>query len=219
METLLLKRNKEMAFGSAWVFPGGKIDSEDYLQSASSQQLSSLAAVDSTLYDHDEVIAAFHAAVRESKEEAGVDIDAADLVLMSCWTTPVLGDRPRFRTWFFVGEIGNQPIVVDGNEMTDYRWIQVSDAIDMSVVRELGMLPPTYNTMIEINKYADVTSALSRLRIKELQVYNPKLVSFENGYVSLYEGDAGYLTADLNASGARHRLLVDKDGYKLEKTV
>ena len=131
----------------------------------------------------------------------------------------MLGDRPRFRTWFFVGEIGNQPIVVDGNEMTDYRWIQVSDAIDMSVVRELGMLPPTYNTMIEINKYADVTSALSRLRIKELQVYNPKLVSFENGYVSLYEGDAGYLTADLNASGARHRLLVDKDGYKLEKTV
>lgn len=219
METLLLKRNKEMAFGSAWVFPGGKIDPEDYLQVSLAQQTQSLTAIDATLHDHAEITAAFHAAVRESKEEAGVDMQAQDLVLMSCWTTPILGDRPRFRTWFFVGEIGNQPIVVDGNEMIDYRWIQVKDAIDITVVRELGMLPPTYNTLIEINQYANVKSTLAHLRKKKLQIYNPKLVACEGGYVSLYEGDAGYEIADLSAPGPRHRLMVDKDGYCLEKTL
>jgi hypothetical protein len=166
-----------------------------------------------------EIAAAYHAAVRESKEEAGVEIDAKDLVLMSCWTTPVLGNRQRFRTWFFVGEIGDQPIVVDGNEMIDYRWIQVKDAVDIATVRELGMLPPTYNTLMEIQKYRDVESTLTLIRNKELQVYNPKLMPCDGGFISLYEGDAGYDTEDWSAAGARHRLTVDKDGYHLEKTV
>jgi hypothetical protein len=144
---------------------------------------------------------------------------AQDLVLMSCWTTPILGDRPRFRTWFFVGEIGDQAIVLDGNEMIDYRWLQVKDAIDITTVRELAMLPPTYNTLVEISQYADVESTLAHLRKKKLQVYNPKLIPCEGGYASLYEGDAGYETADLNVPGARHRLMVDKNGYCLDKTV
>jgi 8-oxo-dGTP pyrophosphatase MutT (NUDIX family) len=218
METLLLKRNKEMAFGSAWVFPGGKIDPDDYLQVSSQQQLP-LATLDASVHDHNEIAAAFHAAVRESREEAGVDMRAQDLVLMSCWTTPILGNRPRFRTWFFVGEIGDQPVVIDGNEMIDYRWIQVKDAVDIATVRELGMLPPTYNTLVDINQYSDVQSTLAGLRNKELQIYNPKLIPCEGGYVSLYEGDAGYETGDVKVPGARHRLRVDKDGYCLEKTV
>jgi len=211
METLLLKRNKEMTFGSAWVFPGGKIDPQDYLK---------LSTHENTRKINDrEIAAAYHAAVRESKEEAGVDMDAKDLVLMSCWTTPVLGHRQRFRTWFFVGEIGDQPIVVDGNEMIDYRWIQVKEAVDIATVRELGMLPPTYNTLMEIQQYLDAKSALAFIRNKALQVYNPRLIPCEGGFVSLYEGDAGYDTEDLAAVGARHRLTVDKDGYHLEKTV
>jgi len=211
METLLLKRHKEMAFGSAWVFPGGKIDPEDYLKISTQENYPEI--------NDREIAAAYHAAVRESKEETGVDMDARELVLMSCWTTPVLGHRQRFRTWFFVGEIGNQPIVVDGNEMTDYRWIQIKDAIDITTVRELGMLPPTYNTLIEINKYPDVQSTLAQLRKKPLQIYNPKLIPVDGGFISLYEGDAGYEAEDITAIGARHRLIVDKDGYRLEKTV
>jgi len=210
METLLLKRNKEMAFGSAWVFPGGKIDPEDYLKISAQQETQEI--------NEREIAAAYHAAVRESKEEASVDMDAKDLVLMSCWTTPVLGHRQRFRTWFFVGEIGDQPIIVDGNEMIDYRWIQIKDAIDITTVRELGMLPPTYNALIEIHKYPDVQSTLAQLRKNPLQIYNPKLIPSEHGFISLYEGDAGYDAEDLAAVGARHRLIVDKDGYHLEKT-
>jgi 8-oxo-dGTP pyrophosphatase MutT (NUDIX family) len=215
METLLLKRHQDMAFGGSWVFPGGKIDPQDYVKA----ETSPARYEEKQHADPAEVSAAYHAAVRESREEAGIDMDEQRLVLLSCWTTPVLGDRPRFRTWFFVGEIGQQPIVVDGKEMLDYRWILVSEAITTKSVRELNLFPPTYNTLIEINRYPDVRTTLTALRDKPLQVYNPKLLPFEGGYISLYEGDAGYESGDIHASGKRHRLVVDQDGYHLEKPV
>jgi hypothetical protein len=52
-----------------------------------------------------------------------------------------------------------------------------------------------------------------------LRVYNPKLIGVEGGFVSLYEGDAGYETGDLSVPGPRHRMRGDKEGYHLERTV
>src|SRR5690606_15157479 len=106
IESVLMRRYDEMAFSSGWVLPGSKIDPEDYRcvkEVCTGEEL--------------EISAALHAAVRETQEEAGVTIPVEELVLMSCWTTPVLGDRPRFRTWFFVAPMNEQVIVVDGNEM------------------------------------------------------------------------------------------------------
>lgn len=206
--TVLLKRHEAMAFGSAWVFPGGKIDAEDYLQETSA-------------FSSDkerEVAAAVHAAVRETREEAGVDIAPESLVLMSCWTTPTLGDRPRFRTWFFVAEMNHQNIVVDGKEMLDHRWLTLAEAVSQSYVREFGMLPPTYNTLLDILPYSTVPEALAALRQQALRVYNPKLLPMEGGFLSLYEGDAGYDSADPDLPGARHRLIVDHNGYQLVKS-
>ena len=208
IETVLLKRHQAMAFGSAWVFPGGKIDPEDYRQipPGGDEQAREIAA-------------SVHAAVRETREESSVDIRPEDVLLLSCWTTPEFGNRVRFRTWFFVARMTDQEVVVDGREMIDYRWLGIDEAVSQQAVREMGMLPPTYNTLLEIQPYANVSEALAALRVKPLRVYNPKLLPIEGGFVSLYEGDAGYETADINASGARHRLIVDANGYRLEKTV
>lgn len=62
IETLMLRRNSKLAFvGGMWVFPGGRIDEADR---------TSLPATD-------ELGAARCAAVRESREEAGLEIDPA----------------------------------------------------------------------------------------------------------------------------------------------
>ena len=213
-----MKRHQDMAFGNAWVFPGGKIDPQDYRKAEIAPARYHRKTTSDEL-DPQEIAAAYHAAIRESAEEAGVNMDEQQLVLLSCWTTPVLGDRPRFRTWFFVGEIGQQEIIVDGKEMLDYRWMLVNEAIQMDNVRALNMFPPTYNTLLEISIYPDVATTLTALHNKPLQVYNPKLLPCEGGYVSLYEGDAGYEAGDPAIRGARHRLVVDKDGYHLQKTI
>lgn len=207
IETVLLKRHEAMAFGSAWVFPGGKIDPEDYR--AVSPDLAGEAR---------EIAASVHAAVRETKEEAGVSIPAEALALISCWTTPAFGDRPRFRTWFFVAQMNDQPVIVDGQEMLEHRWLSIDEAVSQQAVREFGMLPPTYNTLLEFQPYSTVAEALAVLRQQPVRIYNPKLLPMEGGFVSLYEGDAGYDAADVSAPGARHRLIVDHNGYRLERS-
>jgi 8-oxo-dGTP pyrophosphatase MutT (NUDIX family) len=72
-EVLLVRRSARLSFhGGAWVFPGGRIDSADY------------AAADSA----DVAGAARHAAARETREEAGVEVSPQCLVLFARWVTP-----------------------------------------------------------------------------------------------------------------------------------
>ena len=93
LETLLLRRNAKLAFAAgAWVFPGGAIDQVE-IETADSQ-----------------MEAAKIAAVREAKEECGVDLAAEDLAHFCNWTTPE-GESRRFATWFFVVEIAYSTLV------------------------------------------------------------------------------------------------------------
>ena len=86
LEVLLLRRSKDVKFaGGAWVFPGGRIDAEDY-----GERLEDITQ------------AAYTAAVRETKEEAGLNLDSNQLLYFSHWTAPPQTSK-RFATWFFVG--------------------------------------------------------------------------------------------------------------------
>ena len=99
LEVLLARRSSKLAFhGGAWVFPGGRIDPDDYADAPD-----------------DLLAAARRAAAREAKEEAGVDVDADALVHLSNWTTPEISPK-RFATWFFVGEVAGGDEVADGTE-------------------------------------------------------------------------------------------------------
>ncbi len=85
LELLLLRRSAKLVFhGGAWVFPGGRIDPEDYAAGA----------------EHDVVAASRKGAVREIHEETGLCVDPMDLVPSSRWTTPE-GLPRRFATWFY----------------------------------------------------------------------------------------------------------------------
>ena len=96
---LLARRSSKLAFhGGAWVFPGGRIDPDDYADTPD-----------------DLVAAARRGAVREAKEEAGVDVDPEALVHLSNWTTPEISPK-RFATWFFVGPVAGGDEVADGTE-------------------------------------------------------------------------------------------------------
>src|SRR4029077_17762611 len=99
LEVLLTRRSSKLAFhGGAWVFPGGRIDPDDY-----------------ETVRADVFAAARRAAAREAKEEAGLDVHAESLVHISNWTTPEISPK-RFATWFFVGEVAGGEAVADGTE-------------------------------------------------------------------------------------------------------
>lgn len=197
-EVLLVRRNSNLAFhGGAWVFPGGRIDGDDFL------------ALDG---DDDVTAAARYAAVREAREEVGIVVDPRELVLFSRWVTPE-GLPRRFDAWFFAAPAPDTPIQVDGGEIEEHRWFRPAEALAAKRAGAIDLPPPTFVTLTQFCTANRVTDALAELRQRSLRSYVPRLRTLpEGGACSLYEGDAGYDTGDACCAGPRHRLWMRSDG-------
>ena len=112
LETLMLRKNSNIAFGGMWVFPGGRVDPEDA----------------KGLAPEDELAIARVAAVREAKEEAGLTIAAERLVPMSHWTPPPITPR-RFLTWFFLAPAPSDRISIDHGEIREHARMSATEAL------------------------------------------------------------------------------------------
>lgn len=156
LEILLLLRNATLAFnGGHWVFPGGKIDREDYPDGDCRQ----------------EYRAAINAVVRETREEAGIDINAADLVHVAHWTTPE-GYPRRYSTWFFICPVRDPgDIVVDDEEILDYRWMTPRMALHASSAGEIKLPEPTFQTLRGIADYRTLDELSRALCEVEIRVF------------------------------------------------
>lgn len=191
LEALLVQRNKAVKhMGGMWVFPGGKVDEADYPS------------------DRDEYAAAVNAAIRETREEAGLEVRPEQLVYLSHWTTPE-GAKKRFATWFFLTILDDgQEVSVDGGEIAHHRWIKPEVALSESAAADhlLRLMPPTYVSLWDIVDCHTCELARSRMGQRDAIVYAPRMVFVEDGICFLYEGDAGYVEESLDAKGDRHRL-------------
>lgn len=191
LEALLVQRNKTVQhMGGMWVFPGGKVDEADYPG------------------DRDEYRAAVNAAIRETQEEAGLDITAQQLVYLSHWTTPE-GAKRRFATWFFLAILEDgQEVTVDGGEISLHRWVRPELAISESAddAHPLRLMPPTYVSLADIADCHSCSQARERMGDREAIMYAPRMVPVDDGICFLYEGDAGYQDTAVEAPGERHRL-------------
>jgi 8-oxo-dGTP pyrophosphatase MutT (NUDIX family) len=203
LETLLLRRNSRIAFhGGAWVFPGGRIDPEDYPMSA----------------EKDDLAAARQAAVREAQEEAGLSINRDALVWISHWTTP-MGRPERYATWFFAAVAGSEAVQIDGSEIHDHRWMQPEHALAAQRTQEIELPPPTFVTLMKLSAYRFAADALTDLAQREPEIFIPRFHKVEGGACTLYAEDAGYETGELQHTGRRHRLWMVESGWRYEKTV
>lgn len=194
IEVLLLKRNSKIAYGGMWVFPGGKIDAADYVQTG-------------TEGDDGEVVlsAAQNAAHRETQEEAGLDIQREKLIYFAHWTTPKIRPK-RFSTWFFIAPAETHDVTIDGGEIHEHCWRSPADALKAHRVGEIELVPPTFLTLLEISSYnsiGEVEDAFSNLPPR---IFEPRVEILPEGLCYFYEGDAGYEDVDHKAEGARHRL-------------
>jgi 8-oxo-dGTP pyrophosphatase MutT (NUDIX family) len=202
LELLLVRRNARLVFhGGAWVFPGGRIDEEDYVEAAS----------------RDPVCAARWAAVREAREEAGVLIRERDLILLSRWITPD-GLPKRFDTWFFAGPAAKEDVQVDGEEIHEHRWFRPADALAAQRRGEIELPPPTFVTILGLTDLASAEAALRDFAGRAAETFFPRLHMLEGGACSLYEGDAGYEDGQVDRPGPRHRLWMTAEGWRYERT-
>lgn len=203
IETLLLRRNSRLAFhGGAWVFPGGRIDPEDYPASGPS----------------DDYAAACRAAVRECYEEAGLTIQTDHLVYLSHWTTPIVHPK-RFATWFFIAAAGREAVQVDGREIHAHRWMRPHDALAAQRAGEIELPPPTFLTLLTLKDYTTAAAALQAIAAQELEVFEPQHFQVPGGACTVYRGDASFDRDDIDRPGPRHRLYMIKSGWRYENTL
>lgn len=203
LETLLLRRAKELNFGGgSWVFPGGRIDQADY--GADLDDIES---------------AARQGAVRETQEESGLAISDADLLYFAHWTTPPEMHK-RFATWFFITEMsGGDNVLVDGSEIVEHQWYTPAAALRDRADKAIEMMPPTFITLTELDSCETVAEVMVMYRNRPVQEFLPHVTATDKGIAMLYPGDAGYEDRDQDADGDRHRFWMLDEAWRYEKTV
>ena len=193
LETLMLKRNSKIAFGGMWVFPGGRIDPEDW----------------HGVHAGDELSASKRAAEREALEECGLTVDSAAMHAFSHWTPPKTTPR-RFLTWFFVARAGAGEVEIDNGEIHESAWMSPDEALRRRNAREIELAPPTFVSLSDLSTFESVEAALSSIERREPERFQTVIGLGETGPIAMWHGDAGYDAADPDREGPRHRLNMHK---------
>jgi 8-oxo-dGTP pyrophosphatase MutT (NUDIX family) len=204
VECLMLRKTQGQAFVGLWVFPGGRLESDDGVG----------------------LDGARRAAVREAQEETGLVLDPASLVPLSHWEPPPEAPR-RYNTWFFVAGLpdGASEVIVDGGEIGDHVWTTPEDALQAHADGDIELLPPTWVSLRVLCGHADVRAALDAVSARQADRFATRMAKDDAGFlVSLWAGDVAYpATPDeplgpLDTPGARHRLYMDPAGWRYEQS-
>ena len=199
-EILFLRRNPSLKFhGDFWVFPGGRIDPEDYEQDLENQQA-----------------AARRAAIREAKEEAGLTLAAKKLTFAVHWTTPE-SSPIRFATWFFVTHDSGKHVTIDGEEILDHQWLKPADALKQHTVRKMKLAAPTFALTTRLAQFQNVSSAVAGIEQWSEEFLLGRLRKVDDGTVALYHQDIAYEGDSLDQKGPRHRLWMIRSGWNYER--
>ena len=201
VETLMLHRTSKVHFGGMWVFPGGRIDQEDYQES------------------NDVNIAAQHAAVRETLEETGITIGGDAFAWFAHWTPPA-GTPRRYATWFFASILEtDQVIAVYGFEIQNHEWIQPAEALARHAAGEIDLAPPTCITLHQLALHEPAAALWQVLKDQPVRVYETRIRKDKaDRRIALWAEDAAYAGGEVDQSGPRHRLVLDPDGFIFENT-
>jgi len=201
----MLRKNSKITFGGMWVFPGGKIDPQDYPAGENEADLDA---------------AARQAAVRETSEEAGLTLDSQRFVWFARWTPPP-GPQKRFTTWFFAAEAqGDDAVSIDDGEIKEHAWLSPAEALKRHSAGEIDLVPPTWVTLHYLSRYPNVDAMLQRMSDEPAKVYSTRVVKAQDGNrVAMWTGDSGYESWEPDTPGSRHRLVMAKSGFKFENDV
>ncbi|OED36338.1 hypothetical protein AB833_27315 [Chromatiales bacterium (ex Bugula neritina AB1)] len=199
-EVLLLCRgNSRTVMNNAWVFPGGKVDNNDYstsqLNKHSNAQLPQQLLAEPDLATSD-ATALFNAACRETQEETGVILSPEQLYPWSRWITPKDPAlmKKRFDARFFLAEMpAEQSATHDGVEATDSVWLRPRSALRAYYENQITLAPPQIMTLAALSRHLTIQSCLDYAAANEPHHVEPFVVKGENQTRTLtYPGDTAH---------------------------
>lgn len=167
LEVLVVRRSSQSPFApDAFVFPGGTVDAEDYERNLAwtsdriaaefrATRPAELPVTEPRVNERD-AAALVNAALRELREEASIELDAAGVHLFSHWITPPTEPR-RYNTHFFIGRASAAHVgAADRVETHDERWIVPSKALALHRSGEMHLVYPTIK---HFERLAEFTNA------------------------------------------------------------
>jgi 8-oxo-dGTP pyrophosphatase MutT (NUDIX family) len=102
----------------------------------------------------------------------------------SAWTTPEFEPR-RFRTWFFVAELPAGQRTRDvSSESDEVTWLTPDRALDLSDAGTIGLMPPTYLTLLDLSTHPEPRAVLDSSHDRVVEMFMPTLVDGEAPYLS-----------------------------------
>ena len=102
----------------------------------------------------------------------------------SAWTTPEFEPR-RFRTWFFVAELPAGQRTRDvSSESDEVTWLTPDQALDLSDEGTIGLMPPTYLTLLDLSTHPEPRAVLDSSHDRVVEMFMPALVDGEAPYLS-----------------------------------
>lgn len=177
VEVLMVKRGRGAHYGSALVFPGGKVDADDRAETWD-------ALVDDAALDREERALRI-AGWREVFEEAGLlpfdcpvgatgeayaDLVArsgarlpiGDMLPLARWITARTAPK-RFDTWFYLAALDGEEASCDGFETVSAEWISPAQALAMSESGERRLLFPTSSQLRRIAGFDSIDAIFAHI--------------------------------------------------------
>ena len=196
IEVFLLRRGgSTTVMNDAYVFPGGKVDSDD----ASADRIAELnlsgnpgAMLGELELSASKAASLFVAACRETFEECGVQLSAHDLIPLSRWITPKVPAmmRKRFDTRFFVGVMPEGAVAVhDGQEADASVWCSPKLALERYRDAEIMLAPPQIMTLVGLLPYASTVTLNDHLRSLTPRLIEPFAIEVDGERGIAYPGD------------------------------
>jgi 8-oxo-dGTP pyrophosphatase MutT (NUDIX family) len=197
LEAFLLKRHGlSDVLGGAHVFPGGKVDANDAAEATLSRLDRTPQELHAALHEPSlapaEAAAIFAAALRETFEEAGVQLAASELAPWSRWITPATGGvvRKRFDTRFFLARVppGQEPRH-DEYEATASAWLAPREALRQYWDGAIQLAPPQIMSLAHLSRHARAQDAIAAARSRRPPLIHPEPFEHEGVRVICYPGD------------------------------
>jgi hypothetical protein len=126
------------------------------------------------------------------------------------------GPIRRFSTWFFVTQVPEGEVVIDGHEIHDHIWLTPAQAKARRDAGEIELVPPTWVTLHELGAHASVADTMAWARSKEPELFRTRPLHAEPRTVAWF-GDVAYDGGPTDADGPRHRLTMRPEGWVYDR--
>ncbi len=192
LETFLLRRVSSMAFApNMHVFPGGRLDDVDFatpitVTGAEQEVLAARASA-----DVDELRALYACAVRETREEAGIElgtiacdgtlqVNVGELPIVDHWVTPESEPR-RYDVRFFAAMVTGDDARLTTTEADEALWVRPPDALKALAAGDMPMLAPTESVLRWLSGFTGASQAILAGAEREVLPLLPRRLTGDDG--------------------------------------